>query len=596
MSNSYSESKEFKRNNLDKSSSPYLLQHTQNPIWWQEWNSEVVHQANKENKLLFVSVGYTTCHWCHVMASGAFSDNDTADYMNANFISVKVDREQRPDIDQLLMDFINTQNGRGGWPLNVFMTPDLRPVYALTYAPAKSDENSYSLLYIAQKVLEFYQENEDKIPPYRSIERKPEVAEESALVKKLSRYYDSENGGFGSGQKFPPHSSLLYLLFQSAVEESPSIKTICIKTLDAMKDRGLNDHLQGGIFRYCIDREWTIPHFEKMLYDQAMSLWCFSLAYKVIGHEDYRIMSEKILKCLDESFYSDGLYLTGLDADTSHKEGDTYLWHYDELKSVLSGDDFKRLSDSYFIEPEGNFDGAIHLVRNNNTPLPEIEEKLLEIRKRRIQPQKDTKFLSGLNSLLAVAFLQASRFLDKPELAGRAKNLVENVLNKFWDGKILKHSSYNGFTQNQNYLFDASALLTSISMIYEEDRSWEQIMKTMTSYLESFRDGGNWRESWSDDFHTVYASWSDHPIPSSVSLTEMALTRVNLLMGNDPVFTEYREPFITDFYNISAMINNGLFHLIESEKFISWDQLPVNTLRIFGKKETDCYMGSCSPL
>jgi hypothetical protein len=530
------------------------------------------------------------------MASGAFSDNVTATYLNNNFICIKVDREQRPDIDQLLMDFINNQSGGGGWPLNVFMTADLRPVYALTYAPVQSTESMNSLLYIAEKVIEFCIENKDNIPPFYSIERQPEVAEESSLVKMLSRYYDSENGGFGMGQKFPPHSSLLYLLFQLSIEDSPSIKTICIKTLDAMKDRGLNDHLQGGIFRYCVDREWTIPHFEKMLYDQAMSLWCYSLAYRVMGEEAYKLMAEKILKCLEECFYSDGLYITGLDADTDHKEGDTYLWKYEELKSVLSPEEFEKLSNSYFIDPSGNFDGAIHLIRLNDSPLNEIEDKLLVLRRLRKQPQQDGKIISGINALLASAMLQAARYLNRPDLEKRSSGIILNILNKFWDGNTLKHSFYNGSFQELNFLFDAAALLNSVSMLYEEDSSWGNIMNSMIPYLESFREGNKWKESSASDFQTVYASWSDHPMPSSVSLAEMALARISLLTGKDPEFSDYREPFKSDFYNITAMIKNGQFHLIESASILPWSALPVNSLRIVGNKETDCFMGTCRPL
>lgn len=587
---------DIRRNNLDKSLSPYLLQHTENPIWWQEWSDDLIRYAISNQKILFVSVGYTTCHWCHVMASGAFSDHKTADFFNSNFISIKVDREQRPDIDQLLMEFINNQNGRGGWPLNVFMTADLRPVYALTYAPAESEDSMNSLLYIAEKVKEFCGENIDKIPPFYSVERQPAIAEESSLVKMLSKNYDSENGGFGTGQKFPPHSSLLYLLFQSGLEDSPSIKTICIKTLDAMHNRGLNDHLQGGIFRYCVDREWTIPHFEKMLYDQAMALWCFSLAYKVIGKESYRLMAEKILKCLDECFLSDGMYITGLDADTDHKEGQTYLWNYDELKNVLSEEEFKKFSNVYFVDPSGNFEESIHLIRLNDSPLTEIEEKLLSVRKLRKQPQVDGKILCGINALLAIAMLQAARFLDRPDLEKHSSDIVLNIINKFWDGKSLKHSLYKGEFQDLSFLFDAAALLTSISMLYEEDKSWGNLMNSMTPYLESFKDGNRWRESSASDFQTVYASWSDHPIPSSVSLAEMALIRIGLLTGKEPLFSEYREPFISDFYNITVMINNGLFHLFESARILSWNDLPVNSLKIEGNSETDCFMGTCRPL
>ena len=588
--------KDFSRNNLDKSSSPYLLQHFSNPVWWQEWSDELVKYAVNRNKLLFVSVGYATCHWCHVMAAEAFSDLNTANYLNTHFVCIKVDREQRPDIDQYLMDFINNQNGSGGWPLNVFMTPDLRPVYALTYAPAQSRDSMLSFLSVAQKVNEFFQQNRDNIPSFVSEGKPPAAANESSLAITLSNYYDPENGGFGVGQKFPPHSSLLYLLYQPGIEESPSIKTICSKTLDAMQLTGLNDHLQGGIFRYCTDREWTIPHFEKMLYDQAMALWCYSLAYRVIGKESYKIMAEKILRCLEECFKVEGLYITGHDADTEHEEGATYLWSYEQLKTELLPEEFDKFSKSYFIDKSGNFGRMIHLIRMDDNPLDDIEDKLLAIRLNRRQPAKDDKILCGINALLAIALLQAGRFLERPDLDKDAASLIHNLLNKFWDGKKLMHSFYNGVFQEQPYLFDAAAILTAMTMLFENDVSWSRLMNDMTLYVESFKDGNRWRESWADDFRTVYASWFDHPVPSSVSLAEMGFTRAALLTGKEYPSKEYREPFKSDFYNITAMMNNGLFHVIESEKMLPWSILPVNSIRVKGKHETDCYMGTCRPL
>lgn len=596
MEDSWKQGKSVRRNNLDKSSSPYLLQHRDNPVWWQEWSEELINYAFSEKKLLFVSVGYATCHWCHVMASEAFSDNQTADFLNKHFICIKVDREQRPDIDQFLMDFINYQNGRGGWPLNVFMSPDLRPVYAMTYAPVQTGDSMFSLYDIAAKVFSFYESNQMKIPPFHPAEKQPDITDESLLGKTLSKYYDPENGGFGAGQKFPPHSSLLYLLFQPGIEDSPSTKTICIKTLDAMSMKGLNDHLQGGIFRYCVDQEWTIPHFEKMLYDQAMALWCYSLAYRVLGKESYRIMSEKILQCLDESFKSDGLYITGLDADTDHSEGSTYLWGFDELKRELLPDEFERLSKTYFIGQSGNFGGKIHLIRMNDNKLSDVEDKLLSIRRTRKQPFADRKILCGINALLAISFLQSSRFLMKPDLEKKAASLMINILNKFWDGKTLKHSVFGNTFQGVNYLFDAAAILTAASMLSETDSTWKNNMVSMAGYVESFYENGKWRESSASDFQTVYASWIDHPIPSSVSLAEMGLVRFKILMGEELPHKDYREPFKSDFYNITAMINNGLFHLVESENDIGWDLLPVNTIKLTGNKETDCFMGACRPL
>ncbi len=588
--------KEIRRNNLVRSSSPYLLQHSGNPVWWQEWSDELLRFARTSDKLLFVSVGYATCHWCHVMASEAFSDPGTASYLNSHYICIKVDREQRPDIDQFLMDFINNQNGRGGWPLNVFMTPDLRPVYALTYAPAKSKDSMLSFLIIAQKVHEFYENNRDKIPPFVTSGNTPDVADEKSLLSTLSKYYDAQNGGFGRDQKFPPHSSLLFLLYQLAIDESPSIKTICSKTLDSISLRGLNDHLQGGIFRYCVDSEWTIPHFEKMLYDQAMALWCFSLAYRVIGKPAYKTMAEKILKCLEECFNVEGLYITGLDADTEHVEGATYLWSYEQLKDELLPEEFEKFAGSYYISRSGNFEGLIHLLRINDNPLDYIEDKLLSVRRKRKQPSKDDKILCGINALLAMALSQAGKYLERPDLEKNAAGLLRTLLDRFWDGKKLMHSYYKGVFREQSFLFDAAAILTAITMLYENDDSWISTMTLMTQYVESFKENDKWRESSAVDFLTVYASWSDHPVPSSVSLAEMALTRAAILTGKDYQSVNYREPFKSDFYNIAAMMHNGLFHLIESEKDLLSYRVPVNSVRIHGKQETDCFMGTCRPL
>lgn len=587
---------DFRRNNLDKSSSPYLLQHTVNPVWWQEWNDDLIRYALSTDKLLFVSVGYATCHWCHVMASEAFSDPATANFLNDHFVCIKVDREQRPDIDQFLMDFINSQNGRGGWPLNVYMTPELRPLYALTYAPVHDRDGMYSLLSVSEKVVGFFEHNREKIPAFISGENMTEISEESVLSKTLSKYYDPENGGFGMGQKFPPHSSMLYLLYQAVLEDSPSIKTICIKTLDAMLLRGLNDHLQGGIFRYCVDREWTIPHFEKMLYDQAMALWCYSLAFKVIGKESYRDMAEKILVCLEECFNEGGLYITGHDADTEHEEGATYVWSYEQLKSELTEDEFVRFSEAYFIAKNGNFEGRNHLLRKNNELVEDIEARLLSIRKLRKQPSRDDKIMCGINALLVIAKLQAGRFLNRPGLEIEAAQTMRLLINKFWDGKELKHSLYKGIFQKQNYLFDAAAVLTALTMLFETDDSWNGLMTEMVLYVDSFKEGGKWRESWADDFLTVYASWLDHPVPSSVSLAEMGLSRAHLMAGHAIPPRQYREPFKSDFYNISVMINNGLFHLFESDKLIPWNNLPANSIKMKGSHNTDCYMGACSPL
>lgn len=584
---------DIQRNNLDISSSPYLRQHAKNPIWWQEWSSEVIEEATRENKLLFVSVGYATCHWCHVMAADAFSDRIIADYLNQHFICIKVDRETRPDIDQFLMHFITAQNGSGGWPLNVFLTPDIHPIFALTYAPGHGSGSISPFLDITKKVYDYYNNHRDKILPFQAVEKPPSVIEEKMIIKELLTYFDSVDGGFGRGQKFPPHTTLLYLLYLLCVEKNDNIQKMCGITLDAMRLGGLNDHLQGGIFRYCVDKKWTIPHFEKMLYDQAMALWCYALAYRVMDKKAYKAMAENILRCLEECFKDNGLYISAYDADTEHIEGATYIWRYDEIKEFLSAEEFHRLSESYFIFPEGNFNGAIHLIRKNDLHLRDIEEKLLVIRNQRIQPDKDNKILCGINALVAIAILQAARFLEKPKLEARAVQIIKSLMARFWDGKTLAHSLSNGITQKQNFLFDGACMLIAITMLNENDESWYIPMCAMSEYVKSFQEGEKWVESRSEDFQTIYASWLDHPIPSSVSLAEMGLTRAVLLNGKGFRGEVYREPYHADFFNLAVMLRNGLFHLFTTKKGVNWNKLPPNSLQMRGEPQTDCYRGVC---
>jgi uncharacterized protein YyaL (SSP411 family) len=226
--------------------------------------------------------------------------------------------------------------------------------------------------------------------------------------------------------------------------------------------------------------------------------------------------------------------------------------------------------------------------------LNKIERKLLAVRKKRNQPSRDDKILSGMNALLAVALIQAGRFLEEPELEGKAASLITRIINLFWDGKILGHSFRNGKLQKQGFLSDGASLLVAISLLYENDGSWEKSMNEMAAYVESFRDGGKWIESDASDFQPVLAGWFDHPIPSGVSMAELGLTRAALQTGKEAHFKEYLQPFQSDFYNITAMISNGLFHVITSPEPVSWKQMPVNSIRVRGDIPQDCFRGTCT--
>jgi uncharacterized protein len=593
MHTSTKNSGDFRRNNLDRSSSPYLLQHLSNPVWWQEWNETTVTFADSSGKPLLVSSGYSTCHWCHVMAAEAFSDPETAAFLNENFICIKVDREQRPDIDQYLMDFINSQGSNGGWPLNVFLNSALKPVYALTYAPRVRSGNGYSFVEIARMVLSFIRENDDKIPSFDPLPAVHETISSESLIQPLYQYFDEESGGFGTGQKFPSHSTLLFLLYRQAAEPGDLAGRMCKKTLDAIINSGLTDHLQGGIFRYCVDRAWTIPHFEKMLYDQALALWNFALAFKITGNHEYKLMALKIIKCLDESFERNGCFITAHDADTEHEEGATYLWEYEELKSLLDENEFEEFKKAYAITVEGNFEGSNHLIRSGKNNVEPLERNLLEARRKRKQPASDEKIISGLNALTAIALIHAGRFLKMDKLIKRASDLIARIITDFRSGNGLAHSFSNGILQKQSFLADEACLFVATTFLYEEDPAWKDRMEESAVIIRSYTEDGNWIESRGNDFRPVYASCFDHPVPSSVAMAEFGLLRYSILTGRDYDEIRYLPPYQFDFNNITAMIAGGLFHIFTSPGPLSWAYLPANSIQVRGSVAQDCYLGSC---
>jgi len=330
-----------------------------------------------------------------------------------------------------------------------------------------------------------------------------------------------------------------------------------------------------------------------MLYDQAMALWVYSLAYSVIGNDDYKEMAEGIIKCLDDSFKSEGFFISAHDADTGHAEGKTYLWSFDELNEILNPEEFDEFSKSYSITRKGNFEGLNHLVRNDNRQLKEIESKLLTVRIKRQQPSPDNKIISRINALSCIALIQAGRLLNKPDLEYKAADLIDKILSVFWDGKNLGHSAFNGKIQKQPFLSDAAAVLTALTMLAESDEKWKPQVAVFASYVESFRENENWIESRSEDFKLVHASCFDHPFPSSVSLAEMGLSRAEIISGKDIPVREFRQPFQSDFYNITSMISKGQFHIRTTKSFIPYNLLPSNTIQVRGEEESDCYMGAC---
>ncbi len=584
------------RNNLDKALSPYLQQHQDNPVHWQEWSEEVILHAQKTNKPLFVSIGYATCHWCHVLAAEAFSDPQTANFLNQHFVCIKVDREQRPDIDAYAMAFLQEIAGHGGWPLNIFLTPQLQPFYAFTYLPIQRKGSMPGFLETIQGVSGFYNQNQAKIETYtpHSHDDQSDLRDQP-FIDELLHHFNPSTSSFSPGPQFPPHCTLLFLLHYYEQTKQPEIKKVIISLLEKMAVSGLHDHLQGGFFRYCVDESWTIPHFEKMLYDQAMSLWVYSVAYKIFGKKEYKLITEKILLCLEQTFTNGDLYYSGLDADTNHEEGTTYLWTREEIAKILDQSEHQQFLQIYDL-----VDG--HLIKKKNMALPQIEAQLLSVRKRRAQPSTDTKVITSWNALLGIALITCYRMTGNTLAKTKARLLFDKLRAKHYTGAALYHSSNHGQHQTGNFLEDYAAFLLLTTYLAEEDAQLVGLVKELSEKVLLFYDAKTkqWVEHKNLDFHQIPAQTYDHPLPSSRSLVELALAHAayftdfaNKTTLSPTLHLQYKSALAHDFWNLAAFFSLGGCHIVSTPHVVSWNQLPAFSMQIPAKKVQYCYNQQC---
>ncbi|MEX2442675.1 MAG: DUF255 domain-containing protein [Alkalispirochaeta sp.] len=600
------------RNALDQAASPYLRQHQSNPVWWQEWSQETLEAARDTGRPLFVSVGYATCHWCHVMAAEAFSDEEVATALNREFISIKVDREERPDIDHFLMQFLLATRGHGGWPLNVFLTPELKPMLALTYMPVEGRGGMPGFVEILQRVTEFYTKRRHDLPAFDlwqgssdSVSPPPpgETDEFIHRLDNLVRRGDQEWGGFGLDAKFPPHSSLLYLLFGVTAYRHEGAARFLRHTLDVIARRGLHDHLQGGFFRYCVDRSWTIPHFEKMLYDQAMLLWVYAQAARLFDNNRFRQVARGVVDALEETFQlPSGAYASGHDADTEHQEGATYLWHPDELTSII-GDNAGHLFE---LQPEGNFEGQHHLILATDPPLSstadEIRVQLLERRKLRPQPDRDDKVITSWNALAGIALVEAWRATGDHGLLARARSLYTALqdCNQLPDHRWIRSSL--GATRNDHeFLEDYAAILLLETYLLEEaetppDRdALREAISRNEEAIHRFHSENGWAVSLIPDVPPIPADDFDSPTPSPLGLKEMALQRSALLSGEVAPTPPLRAEMQSDFSNIAVAVATGEWYFVEHPSPPDWRSLPLHTVFLRGEPASWCFRGVCYP-
>ena len=536
-------------NRLADETSPYLLQHQDNPVDWYPWAEEALGRARAEDKPILVSIGYSACHWCHVMERESFEDPEIARLMNENFVCIKVDREERPDIDAIYMDAVQAMTGHGGWPLNAFLTPDGLPFHAGTYFPPEPRHGMPSWPMVLGAVARAWDDKREEIRTQagRIVTRLQggallEAAESElgavdldAAVAALSRDYDAEHGGWGQAPKFPAASVIEFLLRRGETEMS-------LHSLRAMAEGGMYDQVGGGFARYSVDEAWVIPHFEKMLYDNALLARAYLHAWQVSGDPFLRRVCEETLDwALREMRQPEGGFASALDADSEGEEGKYYVWSLDEVRDAL-GPELAETAIGYFgMTTVGNFEGRNNpvLAREDPPEREEIRRRLYEARERRTRPGLDDKRLTAWNALMVSALADAGAALERDDYLDAARRCAEFLSTDMRDehGRVLR--TYNrGRAKLAGYLEDHAFLLEALLTLYEatfEPRWFAEARGVADTMIERFSDperGGFF--STASDHEALIArrkDLDDAPIPSGSSSAAYGLLRLAALTG-----------------------------------------------------------------
>ena len=536
-------------NRLENETSPYLLQHKDNPVDWRPWGDEALETARREEKPVLVSIGYSACHWCHVMERESFEDPAVAAVMNERFVPIKVDREERPDVDAIYMDAVQAMTGHGGWPLNAFLTPDGVPFYAGTYFPPEPRHGMPSWRMVLDGVARAWDEQREEIVDgagrivahlqatarIEAPDAELDAAGLDAAATALKRGYDAENGGWGGAPKFPAASVIEFLLGRGE-------RAMALHTLRRMAGGGMYDQVGGGFARYSVDARWIVPHFEKMLYDNALLARAYLHAFQVSGEPFFeRVARETLDWALRELRQPEGGFASALDADSEGVEGRFYVWTLDEVRAALPAEDAATAIEHFGMTAEGNFEGANIPVRATADPerLGEIKAALLAAREQRVRPGLDDKRLTAWNALMISALADAGAALREPRYIGAAITAAEFVLRDLRNerGKLLR--TYNqGRAQLDAYLEDHAFLLEALLTLYEAtfDPRWFGTARALADeILERFSDpdrGGFFTTA--TDHEQLIArrkQLEDAPLPSGGSAAAFGLLRLARLTG-----------------------------------------------------------------
>lgn len=565
-------------NKLIEEKSPYLLQHAKNPVSWFPWGEEAFKKARNEDKPIFLSIGYSTCHWCHVMEKESFDDESVAELMNRVFVSIKVDREERPDLDNIYMTACRLMTGGGGWPLTIMMTPDKKPFFAATYIPKESRYGRPGLVDLIPKVEELWRSRKDELlaDAEKAVKALEDISintvsgnlDESVLAaafEGLKAEFDNVNGGFGRVPKFPtPHNLLFLLRYWKRSGEQEALNMV-ERTLQAMRRGGIFDHVGYGFHRYSTDASWLVPHYEKMLYDQALLLMAYTEAYQATGHKEYEDTARGIIAYVIRDMHSpEGAFYSAEDADSEGEEGKFYLWTKEEIGEVLGSEREKLIIDIFNVEADGNFidqetGGKTGLnILHREEKWSEISSRygvdeselkseaesslrmLYEARSKRVRPFKDDKMLTDWNGLMIAALSMASRVFADELFARAAKRAADFILREMrtQDGRLL-HRYRDGEAGLTANIDDYAFLIFGLIELYETTFDPEYLEEAvgLNELIDAhFRDVDSGGFFFTPDFGEplpvrqmeIY----DGAIPSGNSIAAHNLLRLSRLTGN----------------------------------------------------------------
>ena len=591
-------------NRLANETSPYLLQHRDNPVDWYPWGPEALERARKEDTPILLSVGYSACHWCHVMEHESFEDPATARVMNDNFVNVKVDREERPDVDSIYMTAVQQMTGHGGWPMTVFLTPEGVPFYGGTYFPPEPRHGMPAFRQVLHAVAEAYRERRDEVE--RSASELHSLLRESMEVRapaegldttvldrafhQVAGRFDARHGGFGSAPKFPQPMILEFMLRHWKRTGSPEALRMVEHTLRSMAAGGMYDQVGGGFHRYSVDARWLVPHFEKMLYDNALLARVYLHAYQATGDAEYRRVVEEVLAYVQREMHSpEGAFYATQDADSEGEEGKFYVWTPDEIDALLGEEDGALFRAYYGVTPQGNFEGKniLHVERSSEEvasgagvsverlerALARGREVLYEARAERVWPGRDDKVITAWNAMMLHAFAEAGRVLGRPEYVEAAAGSADFLLRELRaDGRLLR-TWKDGRARIDAFLEDHALLADALVALYEatgDPRRVEAARELADAMLERF-----WDEEQSVFYDTAADAESlvvrprdtfDNATPSGTSAAAMALLRLGSLVG-EPRYTRAAVRVLEGLGDLVARMPTGFGHLLSALDF-----------------------------